>query len=99
MPEDFQSCLDEIRIKMDNLVNHKLAVERSINRGELMEDFFQERCVELSKIKSEMFWVAMEMQNLISNIKEFNDKFLEATRNPQVSELWKTIEIAMTVVK
>lgn len=99
MIEDFQTRLNEIQVKMDRLVNNKLAIERDINRGELIEDFYQERCQALSEIKSEMFWVAMEMQHLLSGMREFNDKFAEAKRDPQVSEMWETIETAMRMVK
>lgn len=84
---------------MDQLVSSKLAVGRDINRGELIEDYLLEKAQILSECQNEMFWLAMDLQLLIVDMKIFNDKFVEAKENPQVKELWEIIETAIMMVK
>lgn len=99
MIEDFKSRLMIVQEKMHQLVSNKLAIERDINRGEPIEEYLLEKVQILSECQSDMFWIAMEMQMLITDMNLFNDKFYEAKYDPQVKELWETIETAMAMVK
>jgi hypothetical protein len=99
MIESFKSRLLIIQLKADTLFDDKLAVERDLDYGELYEEYYLNLSKEMIGIKSEMFWIFMELQHLISDMISFNNKFESAKSDPQIKELWETIETAMSIMK
>lgn len=97
--EEISNTISSLMDRIDNVVAHNLAIERDINDGERIEDYLLEKANQVSEAKTDLFWIACEMTHLLSCMREHNDKFLQACNDPQVSELWKTIETAMVMVK
>lgn len=85
--------------KLDSLTMGRLAIDREINQGEMIEDFYNERLVEVSDCKGQLFNIAIDIASLVGEIVESNQKFDQACQEPQVAELWQIIETAMTMVK
>lgn len=98
MIEEFEDRFEELMMEFTRTSND-LGIGRSINDGEIIEDYYMERLASLTKSKSDLFWLATDLQILIIQLKEFYNKFEEAQKDPQVKELWQTIETAMKLVK
>lgn len=98
MIEDFKIKLNSISEKIQNAY-HTTSLEREINKGESINQYFNERSKELSDLKGELFWAIKELQMLMVEMKMYNDKFISALENPHTKEMWETIQIAMALVK
>lgn len=99
MKYDYLARMSLIMEKLDRLTMGRLAIEREINRGERMENFYKERLAEVSECKGQLFNIAVDIASLVGEIVEHNEKFQKACQDPQVEELWQVIETAMTMVK
>ena len=99
MSDLFESRLAVIQNKLDQLVSGRLIIERDMNAGEQVVDYLNERRAEMIEIKDSFFWLAIEFTHLLSDIREFTDKFNDAKSDPRINELWQIIETAMSITK
>lgn len=99
MKRDYMARMHVIMERFDNLAMGQLTVERDINHGELLEDYYKDRLADVSHCKDTLFNIALEIASLVREIVEQNQKFDQACKDPQVEELWQVIETAMTMVK
>lgn len=90
----FSEKVEELRI-----VWRQLSIERNINTGELVEDFYQERFQDLSKIKCSAWILVDQMVRLVEELDSFRNKVEKMKTNPQTAELWETIETAIELMK
>lgn len=92
--EQFGDKAEQLKI-----VWRSLSIERNINAGEMVEDFYQERFNDLCKIKSDAWIVVNDMVHLVEELDDFRNKLEQIKSNPQIAELWQTIETTMELVR
>jgi len=97
--DEYQKELDKLIDRLDSVTYDNLALERDINTGERIEDYLLEKATQIADAKTELFWIACGMAHVLSGLREHTEKFIQASTDPQIKELWATIETAMAMVK